>query len=168
MIQSLLFILLSSLSFHPELHEFHFGKFEIEHNEENSSLEVSMYLFLDDLEEGITKKEGIKDLNLCTDKETNEATQGMIDYISSNFLIYNNDEKLQMNFIGKELSDDLTAVWCYMEILLPNQIGEISISNSVLMELFEDQKNLVRFKSDKNGKIHKILDGSDYIMNLDL
>lgn len=167
MIQSLLFLIISSLTFQADLHEFHFGKFEIEHNEENKSLEIAMYLFLDDLEEGITKQEGIEKLYLCTEKETQEATQEMIDYLTTNFVIYHQDGKLPMQFIGKELSEDLTAVWCYLEITLPDHIDEISLSNSILMELFEDQKNLVRFKSDKNGKIHKILDGSDYTMNLD-
>ncbi len=168
MIQSLLFLVFSSLSFQAELHEFHFGKFEIEHNEENRSLEIAMYLFLDDLEEGITKQEGLEKLYLCTEKETQEATQEMIDYLSSNFVISHKEEKLPMQFIGKELSEDLTAVWCYLEIDLPDHTDQISLSNSILMELFEDQKNLVRFKSDKHGKIHKILDGSDYTMKFEL
>jgi len=168
MIKSLLFLILSSLTFQTELHEFHFGKFEIEHNEENKSLEIAMYLFLDDLEEGIAKQEGLDKLYLCTEKETQEATDALINYLSSNFIVFGKDDKLPMQFIGKELSEDLTAVWCYLEISLPDNINKVSLGNSILMELFEDQKNLVRFKSDKHGKIHKILDGSDYTMNFDL
>lgn len=153
---------------HPMVHEFHFGKFEIEHNEENSSLEVSMYLFIDDLEEGIISNQGLEKLHLCTDKEIDTANEAMLKYLSDNFLISQNDETLKMNFIGKEISEDLTAVWCYLEIIIPKGANEIKLSNSILMEKFEDQKNLVRFKSEKLGKVHKILDGSDYTMNFSL
>ena len=47
------------------------------------------------------------------------------------------------NFIGKEISEDLVAVWCYLEIENIERFNKIHVKNNILLEVFEDQKNII-------------------------
>ncbi|MFT7603922.1 MAG: hypothetical protein ACI8VT_001490, partial [Saprospiraceae bacterium] len=53
-------------------------------------------------------------------------------------------------FIGKEQSEDLQAVWCYLEVTNIKFFNSIEVTNSLLMEVFEDQKNIVHIKAPDN------------------
>jgi len=56
------------------------------------------------------------------------------------------------NFIGKETSEDLVAMYCYLEVEDVQSVNEITISNDMLMDLFDDQINIVKLKSKSTGK----------------
>ncbi|MBK7438280.1 MAG: hypothetical protein IPI77_16115 [Saprospiraceae bacterium] len=65
------------------------------------------------------------------------------------------DKKLQIQidnkatagkFIGKEASEDQLAVWSYMEYPMPSNFNQIKVKYNVLMELYDDQKNIINIK----------------------
>ena len=53
------------------------------------------------------------------------------------------DNNVEYEYIGKETSEDLQAIWCYLEIINIESIKSIRVENSLLMELFDDQKNII-------------------------
>ena len=60
---------------------------------------------------------GFDSLYICTEKEA-ESAEGLIaEYLKNNLVISIDDEVVEFEFLGKEISDDLIAVWCYLEIL---------------------------------------------------
>ncbi|MEE9438661.1 MAG: DUF6702 family protein [Saprospiraceae bacterium] len=141
------FVLLGSNYTH-ELHDFHLSKTSVNYNSETSSLDVSMHLFLDDLELGL-KEMGAENLYLCTNKEDEIAETFLVDYINTHFTINNDGQAIELFFIGKELSEDLAAVWCYFEIENISLTGDLEITNDLLVTIFDDQKNMVTIKKDK-------------------
>ena len=139
-----LFLFIFSLSA-SSAHEFHVSKCLIKYNEASSSLEISMHIFLDDLEDAL-EINGIKNLYLCTENEAVGAEDHIVAYLARQFQVKLNGIDLELNFIGKELSDDLAAVWCYLEIYDITPEGELEISNEILFDLFDDQKNITSVK----------------------
>lgn len=138
-------------------HDLHLSKTEIEYNAENESVEIIMHLFIDDVEDAISRYDTTK-LNLCTSQEIIEADQFIDDYIQKNFKITSNGIPLKWNFIGKETSEDLFAIWCYLEIEHAELSNDLIVEVTLFNELYEDQKNVVKIEYDKDHKDYFLLD----------
>jgi hypothetical protein len=135
-------IFLSSWGLTPPIHEFHVSKCLVEFNEAEQALQMSMHIFLDDLEEALRKK-GADDLFICTKMESEDAEVYMSQYVANNFIIEVNGEVLEYEFLGKEPSEDLQGVWCYLEILNVTSVKNLKITNNILLEVYDDQKNVI-------------------------
>jgi len=143
-------LILSCFSLSPPstadwLHEFHLSKCEIDYNTGENALQISMHIFIDDLETALAR-EGKEKLYICTEKEAEKAEMYLVDYLTRHFQLQVNGQPVTYNFIGKEVSEDLQAVWCYLEVESVNQINRLSVINNILMETFDDQKNIVSIK----------------------
>ena len=123
-------------------HEFHISKCLIEYNEKEKALQLTLHLFIDDLEEAL-RQQGADELFICTDKESEKAEDYIYKYLQNNLAIDLEDQSLTYNFIGKEISEDLVAVWCYLEIENIERFNKIHVKNNILLEVFEDQKNII-------------------------
>ena len=108
------------------------------------------------------KNAGSEDLFLCTKKEHPEANKYIQAYLSTVFKINVDGEEMEYAYLGKEMSEDLAAVWCYLEISNTDILSSFGIENKVLMETFPDQKNLVKVKLSKTTKEHYLFDTKDY------
>ena len=134
-------------------HEFHVSKCQIEYFEKENSIGISVHIYIDDFEEALGKK-GAKNLFLCTEKENPEAEQNIENYLKEKIAILLDDKPVSFKFIGKEPSEDQLAVWCYLEIEQVNSFSKCTVTNSILMETFDDQKNIVSIKGPKARKAY--------------
>jgi len=131
---------------------------ELRYNESSSSYEVALKIFIDDLEVGI-KKEGWSPLNLGTKNENELTEEHLISYINKYLTIDVDGKRWSPQFIGKELSEDYQAVWCYLKYQ-----GDVSrakkyvVTNRILFDIFEDQRNIMDIKMNKTHKAYTILD----------
>ena len=107
-----------------------------------------MNMFIDDLELALKPIAG-DTLKICTRKEKESAEESIHAYILEHFIIEINGQKINPTFLGKEPSDDLAAVWCYLEVEGIPAFSEISVTNNIMIELFEDQKNMTNIQLNK-------------------
>jgi len=133
---------LRALPLRPADHDFHVSKCLVEYNEGEQSLQISLHLFIDDLEEAL-RRQGADKLFICTKKEAPRAESHIFQYLRKHFSFEADGQKREYTFIGKEVSEDLMAAWCYLEIAGVKKLETLKVSNSLLMEVFDDQKNLV-------------------------
>lgn len=126
----------------PADHDFHVSKCMVEYSAPDRALQVSMHLFIDDLEEAL-RREGADKLYICTNKEAPTAEAHMLTYLQKHFQLVVNGQSYDYEFIGKELSEDLQAVWCYLEITGLSKVESLTITNDILMEVFDDQRNII-------------------------
>ena len=124
----------------------------LEYNAKTQALEIIAKIFIDDLEEGIAASGIDEKLYLCTEREVESGDEHIYAYISSKMTITVDGEERSFNYIGKETSEDLIAMYCYLEVEEVPSVNEITVSNDMLMELFDDQINIVKLKSKSTGK----------------
>ena len=139
------FFLLTSFS-----HKFYVSISEVNHNVEDATLELSVQMFTDDLEAAL---EATTDDKLWIGDPEREAvaTDSLLAiYLDKKLTVSVNGKEREAVFIGKELEAD--ATWCYLEIQEVDKLEHISIDNRVLMELFDDQKNLVHIYANGDEK----------------
>lgn len=160
MIHTYLSVLLFSCLFGFGDHDFHLSKCEINYKSEQQSIQISLHIFIDDLELGLEQL-GADSLYVGTEKEEEDADSYIGKYINRSLKINSDGMDLQPTYLGKELSADLMAVWCYLEISDVASCDDLLITNKLLTELYDDQKNIVAFDSDIGTKQYFIFDQVD-------
>ncbi len=138
------FFLLTGFSYH----KFYVSISELNHNTETAALEFSMKIFTDDLEAAL-EADTSKKLWIGDPEREVAATDSLLAiYFDKKLTININGEQREAVFLGKELEADV--IWCYLEIQDVPAVKSVSIDNRILMELFDEQKNLVHIYA--NGK----------------
>ncbi len=156
MLQSIILISTLFFSVSGSDHEFHLSKGLIEYVEAEKALQITMYVFIDDFEEALGKKDLTK-LYLCTSKESDSADQHIYDYFKETFSIEVDQQKVTFDYIGKEIAEDMIGMWCYLEVTGVEPFKEIKIDNSLLTEVFDDQKNVINFIGPDRNQTYFIL-----------
>jgi len=163
MLSIYIYILLHALG----AHDFHLSKTEVRYKEDISSIQISTHIFIDDLEQVLSEK-GHGELHLFTKKENPSSEQYIYDYIKSNLVLTVDGVPAEPEWVGKEISEDLSAVWCYLEIPETQIVESVSLLNKVLHDLFDDQKNVVSFQYNSERKEHMFFALGDKSKSLSL
>jgi len=128
------------------LHEFYVSLSEIRFNPESRALEVSLRIFPDDMDRAMKEHFGIN-ASLVTELEHKSADSLLEIYLHNLFRVELNGVSVPLTYLGKEAESDV--MWCYLESLPREKPVEITIYNSILCEIFEDQVNIIQVYVDK-------------------
>lgn len=134
-------IFLSSYS----THKFYASQTEIQHNSNTRSLEISISLFTDDFEKALEDKNMLK-LFLGSPKEHSYSDSLIYLYLEDNFKVFQQDERMPYNYIGKKVGLDNT-INLYLEIESFSVENKLTVENTLLIELFEKQVNTVNYNN---------------------
>ena len=134
----ILFLLVSDPIFASQNHPFHTSVTEIVFNEKDQLWEVSIRLFQDDLEVGLSAFQG-KKFQFLPNIEPDEL---LVKFINSH-VGFQVNRKLQTpyRYIGFEPQKDV--IWIYLEIPTTQDLKGVYLQNSLLVDVFPDQTNLV-------------------------
>lgn len=148
----LLFIALLPLLAFTTAHKFYVSATDIEYNEKTKSLQIISHVFTDDLENLLKARYG-KDLYLLKEGEHSEADKYVKKYFQDKLKISVNGKERQLNYIGKEYDKDQLLV--YLEAENVEAPKNVSVENAVLIDLFPEQKNVV--KVEHNYEVKSLL-----------
>lgn len=130
-------------------HKYYLSLTQIEYNAKNKSVEIIINVFIDDIETALNKIHN-KKFALATKKELENSDTYYFEYLKKHVKFKVDNKAVSYNFIGKEYDGDV--VFFYLEILNINSLNEIEIENSILIDDFSEQQNLVKSKVDKKYK----------------
>jgi hypothetical protein len=142
----LILVLFNSFSV---LHKFYVSITQIDYVEEQESLQITSRIFIDDLED-LFRELYDKTIVLDVDQESEMVEFYIESYIKEKFNIKINGENVTMNYLGKEYENDI--MFCYLEMENIKDINAIEISNKILFDKFDDQKNIIRLKINNKNK----------------
>jgi len=162
---SMVYALISFFIFHSGLHfsggkaihDFHISRCEVNYETASGDLQVSAHIFIDDLESALAV-DGKKGLHLCTSKESVDADDAIQGYLGQKLTFKSGSRSIKLELLGKETSKDMIAVWCYLEATGLKNLTALEIQNTILHELYNDQKNIVDFTINKKKKYFTIFD----------
>ncbi len=149
--------LLSSDSSNNTYHDFHLSRCEINYETATGDIQIAAHIFIDDLESAL-KQTGAKSLFIATPKESSDCNTSIEKYINQKLKIKVGNKILSATLLGKETSEDMIAIWCYLEIPNIKNIDALEVENKILNEMFNDQKNIVDFTINKKKKHFTIFD----------
>jgi hypothetical protein len=123
-------------------HKFHESLTQLEYNEQARTVELSLRLFADDLEEILSKRARKK---VRIDKAQDSEARTLA-YIQDSFELEGRDGKAKtFRWVGMEINVDV--VWVYVETDMPEGLDQARLRNRIFFDLFDDQINRVNVKS---------------------
>jgi hypothetical protein len=136
------------------LHPFHVSVCDMVYDSDDKQLKISVRLFLDDLEVGLTPLIDKENYDI-TDKVFWEDTQQALEsYFQNNLAISVKGKAIEYTYLGSEIEVD--AMWCYIEVTKLRPFDEMTVKYTALKEVFTDQENLVHVRRDGDVKSCRI------------
>ncbi len=134
----LLFIPLLFSSFYA--HKYYLSVTDIVYNQEAKAIQIVSRVFYDDLEAVLQER---YDSNIVVDATANQEKLDayLPKYITKKIKISVNGITQKLDFLGKEYEDDYVV--CYIEAVDVASINSLEIENTLLMDLYEGQKNMI-------------------------
>ncbi|EMY81874.1 hypothetical protein ES731_07165 [Psychroflexus gondwanensis] len=145
----LTFFIWFSISTTTEVHEFYLSVTDINYVAEKQNLQIISRVFTDDFEDVLNKRYQ-KDFKLIPSLEVKETEVYIERYINDKLFIESKGDILTLKYLGKKYEDDM--VYLYIEIENIDKLNSITIENLILTDLFEEQKNMIHFKSGEFKK----------------
>ena len=137
-----LFICVSMVS----LHEFHASVTQMQYNPAERTFEISIRVFTDDLEKGLSAMAGTK---VSLEKGKQDAL--IEKYVRAHFgYVSAQKQPKTFQYIGYETEAD--AQWIYLEMPYTEPFAGGTMRQNILTDLFDDQVNMVNVKYQSQKK----------------
>jgi hypothetical protein len=116
-------------------------------------LSVKFRFFWDDLEAALEKEQG-RALDLT--QTSTENLQLLTHFIQRQFQLHINDKKITLRPLGAVIQDAVLVLEYQGQGFIPAVAYEVQVQNSILLDAFPDQYNLVRFDFYGNGNLETL------------
>lgn len=140
------------------LHKHYISLTQIEYNEGEKALQITMRFFIDDLEKAVETRFD-KNLALATEDELKNANAYIERYLDSKFKLWINGTEQSPKYLGKQYEDD--QVFFFLELEKVENIEIIEVQNSVLMEVYEEQQNYIKLSIGEIEKTFILIKAND-------
>jgi len=122
------------------MHKFYMAIYQINYAPEKKMLQITARIFVEDLNTALEKKYNKKTF-LGSGKESIESAELLKKYLSDNFSLKVNGQSKAINLLSEEMDGDVLV--CYLSIKDIPKIKSLEIYNSILVESFAEQQNIV-------------------------
>ena len=111
-----------------------------------------MKLYFDDIEDALRLKNGFS-ISIDKNQKLNSNYEYVEEYISENFKIYFNSEKVDLIFLDKKIINDVLEL--KTSIQFEDKIINIKIKNKILLDVYDNLLNIVFIKNLEKKKYYK-------------
>ena len=132
------------------LHKYYVSTSDFVYKSDVESLQITIRLFADDYLQTLSKLYD-EEIDLDTDLNSAELLSYTRDYVSKNLDIYVDDKKILPVCLGFK-STESDIIFMFLEAEGTPSFTKIGISNRLLFNSFQNQQNIVRFKSSNIQK----------------
>lgn len=133
-------------------HDYHASITDVAYNPRTQSLEVAVKVFMDDLEDALSRQ---AKSNITYSSSSVAVKEQLADYLKSTLSFeLVKGKPLKARLVGSE--EDADVVWLYVEVPVQQAaLTQLYIKNAILTDMFTDQMNIVNV--NYNGKTESVL-----------
>ena len=138
---SLLLLMAAFLITQPvSAHDYHASITDVKYNPRTQNLEVAVKVFMDDLENALSRQAKTK---ITYSSSSEEVKKHIADYLQSRLSFeVEKGKPLKSKLLGSE--EDVDVVWMYVEVPVQKiPMAQLYVKNAILTDLFADQMNIV-------------------------
>lgn len=135
------------------LHPFHVSTTEINHNAKDKDLEISCKIFLDDFESCLSKQFHVKaDLSAANMRTAMDSL--IKKYLIGHLQIRADNKQMGLNYLGFEKDGEAANIYLEADNIV--SVKKVSVVNSILQDMYDDQINIVHVIVGGNRKSTKL------------
>lgn len=135
-------------------HPMHVSVTEIEIDAADKSLKVITHIFMDDIEKSYQTVKRNNELDITDEEVKPDFKNFLRSYLLKNIVLSVNGKMVEVNFLGYEEEGD--GLWCYLEATKVKKVKTLEVVNTILLDAFEDQANLIHVEKNKKIKSAKL------------
>jgi hypothetical protein len=130
------------------VHPIHVSITEISYNTTAKAVQITVRLFIDDLETAIRQQTRQPELDLLAPPTTTDAL--VTAYLKDRFQVTLDGKQQKWNYLGHE--QEGPALIAYIEIEKARKFKAIEVHNSCMHEIYDDQNNIVNVNYQQTVK----------------
>jgi hypothetical protein len=131
------------------IHKYYISLTKIDYKKESNSVQITLRLFIDDLQDTLNSTYA-KDFELGLPNESKKIDSLIYNYVVPKFIVKINSVDKTYTYLGKEYEDEV--VYVYLEIENISTINSMEIKNTIFMEKFPNQKNIIKLNINTRKK----------------
>ncbi len=124
-------------------HDFFVSILTIRHNSTEQSLDLTWQMTAHDVEHALAS---IAELKLGSERECPKADSLLNAYFNERLHLFQEDKEVRGKWIGKELEGE--NLFCYLQVEGVSSANDLSVSNSLMQDVFAEQDNIVHLEAD--------------------
>ncbi|MDN3596522.1 DUF6702 family protein [Zunongwangia endophytica] len=136
-------LIFACLSLSAISHKFYLSVTEIEYKEEQKDLQIISKVFIDDFQNVLEKRYG-ESISLSVEAEEGHVKELIQKYLKSKLQISVNGKSIPLHYLGKKYDKDQLILFIEGENV--EAFNSIKITNAILTDLYDEQKNVVNVK----------------------
>ncbi len=136
------------------VHPVHVSVTDMVYDEQEQELEITMRLFLDDLELSVRNACREPELDILNPGKGRTSTALISDYVLSRFSLTIDGKPAILWFLGVEQEADVIV--CYIQAPEVKRWRTIEAVNRVILETYDDQSNLVHLTVGGKIRSHRL------------
>lgn len=122
------------------MHKFYVSVSQINFVPEKKAIQITARFFIDDLNNALEKKYKTK-FYLGSTKESAVQLEQFKKYVSDNFSIKVNAKPKAIQFVQKEIEDDVFII--YLKVIDISKVNSIEVKNTILFDFIAEQQNII-------------------------
>lgn len=134
-------------------HPFFISVIDIQHNNKEATLEISVRTFTDDLEKMINKEYHTK-IDISDPKQKAKANVLIQQYIQKKLVLTANGTRSSLDFVGFEIQSEST--WSYFEVKNIQQLKQLNVFCELLFGIDPQQINIFHVNSNGVRKSYEL------------
>ena len=142
-----------SISLIALLHPFYVSVIDINHNTKEETVELSIRIFTQDLEETLQKYSAAK-IDMVHPANKAVLDKQINDYIKQKLQLKMNGQTVTMQYVGYEIQ--LESVWIYFEVPKIKQLKKLDVNCTILYDFQNIQSNIFHVKANGTEKSYKL------------
>jgi len=127
------------------IHPFFVSMTDINYNNKEKELEISVRIFTDDLENTIHKYHSEK-IDILHPPDIKQMNGFVNDYIEKHLQLQVNGSPVKMSFLGYEEQSE--SIWSYFEVKNISNVQSLNITYSLLHDYNANQVNMIHVKAN--------------------
>ena len=135
------------------LHPFFVSVIEINHNQKEATVEISVRVFTEDLEKALQKYTTAK-LDIINPPDKAFLEKQISNYISQKIKLKINGQTVSLHYVGHEIQRE--SIWSYFDIPKIPEVKKIEVDCSLLFDYEKNQTNIFHVKSKGIEKSYKL------------
>lgn len=144
---------LTAILLSTSVHDFHVSVAELDIDMQEQGITMAVHIFIDDLEKGLEMGGAPDSMLIGTPFENPDADIWIEGYLARHLAVEMAGRRVPFDWVGKEFSEDYQSVWVYLEGYWPaDDFNKIEVKYDLLMEVYDDQRNMLHLRVDKDEK----------------
>ena len=130
-------------------HKYYFSVTQADYDAKSKSLKIVTRVFYDDLQK-VFQERYDKSIRVDASYDQQKLDGYIKRYFEQKFIVTVNGEERSIHYLGHK--DEVDYVVCFIEVENIKNLKTVSIENTLLMDLFPDQKNVVHLHAGTTKK----------------